>query len=1178
MTLRFLFLFNVFLFVITGLHGQAFINEIPLNLTPDQQVNVMERVGDTVYMGGAFSYIGARKPYVSVTDSTTALSCALNNYPDGTVYAVASDGHGGWIIGGDFLHVGAFLRPYLAQIDSNGNVTSWNPSPNGIVRSLLTKDSILYVGGLFNYISSSIRNYAAAYSEYTLGLLSWNASLVTSSTGGVYCFEPKGDTLYMGGLFTYFASTFGANVIGVSRVTGQTVHINLPKTNNTVFSLHVFNNVLYVGGYFTSLTQVSPSTTLLRSKAGSIDLSTNLINPWNPSPGNIVEAISDDGTDVILGGVFGTIQSQPQSYLAAVDQVAGTLTSNPINALQPDRDVFVLRRAGNQIYIGGKIYQTNTAEISGLFIYDLPSHTIRSWNPGIGRGVFAMDIANGKVAAVGEFLTSGAVRRNGLAAFRLSDHTLLSWAPHLKHGAFYPEVIAIEVQDSLVYIGGHFDSINGQPHAWLAAISRNSGQATSWFPVLTSSTEPLIETILVDHGIIYFGGGFDHVNGQLRLNMAAIDSSGNLLAWHPVPYNTAGTPFIDEILSVGTNIIVRGNFSQMDSQNRKSLALYDKTTLTLSSWNPAPDLGVYDIAVDDHRIYVTGSFTIISGQQRIYHAAYSTAAVPQLLNWGNNISFNNPVNKIWPTHDHIYMLGTFTQVNGAPRHYFKSLDPVTGTLENISVPCFPNTVFPYVFAIDNNIYISEITGYPMCSNLDYTLVGYKAASNKITGTTFFDNNQNGVRDTLEPIRMNELLALSPNSDYVASDQNGYYNFAVDTGMFTVTPHLDNYYPSSIPAFSQTHFSGWSSTDSLNDFGLYAIPGIHDVEITLTPTAVAREGTYVNYLITYKNAGTVTESGFITTVLPQYVFFDTSYSVLSYYNLADSLQWNYSNLIPGEQRQIVFKCSIGLQNTVGAQLYYYTKIDSMSIDSTPVNNVFTCEQTVFAPHDPNVKMVFPEDTIQPLTYSDYLTYNIYFQNTGNDTAVNVILLDTLSANLNINTIEFLGSSKPSSWFVSNRIMRIQFDSIQLPDSTTDFEGSQGFFTYRIKPYLPVTEGEIVRNTAAIYFDYNDAVITNTASTYFSNLIITSEEQLQNSSDVFSVFPNPANDKLTLLINAPDLKNENYEILDIAGNIVAKGLFENGIPVIQLPVLENGMYLISVHDKSGYSENSRFVICH
>jgi uncharacterized repeat protein (TIGR01451 family) len=1165
---NFLFFVLSILFAVQ-VSGQAFINDVPPNLCPDEEIYVMEKVGDTVYMGGAFSYIGARKPHIAVLDSATGIGFPINDYPNGTVNAIVEDGHGGWIIGGEFQYVGTQARFNLAQIDSLGNLTSWNPSPNGEVNAFLVQDSILYIGGKFSFFSSGARLYAAAFNLNTLVLLPWNTSLLSTVNGEVKCFEPKGDTIYMGGFFNY--PTLGANLIGVNKISGLTSHVNLPRTNNIVYSMHIFNNALYVVGSFSSLSQISPSATFTRNRAGSIDLATNLVRAWNPQLNNLATCVSDDGTDIILGGLFGTVQSVPVGAVAAVDAIAGSATANPINNLKPYGSVWLLERYNTILYIGGKISQYSGGDVNALFAYDVIANSVTSWDPGLGRGVFAMAIKDGRIGVSGEFVTSNAVRRNGLCAFRYSDHQLLPWSTQLRHSEFYAEVFTIDHTDSLLYIGGHFDSINGQPRLSIAALNRFTGQPTTWAPQLLHSTEPLVQAILADQGTIYIGGGFHTVNGQSRGNLAAVDVNGNVHPWNP-----NANSFVRSILSVGSNIIINGSFSSISSQVRNDIALYDKATLTLSAWDPNPDLSIYNVAVDDHRIYCTGNFTQLSGQPRMGLATYDTSAYPQLLNWGTNVYFDGPISSINTTPGHIFFLGLFNNVANSPRHYFASLDPVTGSLENVTLPCFPSSILTPIYTFDDRIYVSKIIGWPICQGQVYTLAAYRAAANTITGTTFFDNNQNGIQDTLEPVRINQLIELQPNSNYVTSDQNGFYSFLADTGVFSVAPVLDTYYPSSIPALHQPHFSSWQSTDSLNDFGLYAMPGVHDLTITLTPTANARLGSIITYLLTYKNAGTVPESGFLTVVLPQYISYDTSTTAPVYYNLADSVQWSYVNLLPGEQRQIVFKCHIGLQSVVGSTVTYHAQIDSLAQDTTPADNVFNCQQTIIASFDPNYKAVFPEDSIQPLAFNDDLLYTVHFQNTGNDTALNIVILDTLSPYLDIQTFEFLGNSHVCTWTISQRILRVSYPQIMLPDSTTDFDGSQGFFTYKIKPFLPVFEGEVISNTAAIYFDYNDAVITNTTNTIFTSLIITGSSNDQNNSS-FAVYPNPAKDQLNVFTKGMGLEAGQYEVFDLAGNLVMKGAFEKNGFIIYTPSIENGIYLLSIRTESGETGNLKFVIC-
>jgi len=138
--------------------------------------------------------------------------------------------------------------------------------------------------------------------------------------------------------------------------------------------------------------------------------------------------------------------------------------------------------------------------------------------------------------------------------------------------------------------------------------------------------------------------------------------------------------------------------------------------------------------------------------------------------------------------------------------------------------------------------------------------------------------------------------------------------------------------------------------------------------------------------------------------------------------------------------------------------------------------------ITASYDPNDKRAIPEG----LSSEHYILpetpieYTIRFQNTGTDTAFQVVLVDTLSEHLDISTFEYLMASHPVSMNVSGfgkPILTFTFDNIMLPDSNTNEPASNGFVKFRITPVAPL--GTRIENVADIYFDANPAVRTNYA---------------------------------------------------------------------------------------------------
>ena len=112
----------------------------------DGVVNAIARDGNTIYIGGYFTQVGPPTGGGVSLSATTGV--ALTTFPRvaGSVYASASDGSGGWYIGGAFESVGDLPRSNLAHILVDGSVTDWSPAPNGRVYALVLNGGEVCVG------------------------------------------------------------------------------------------------------------------------------------------------------------------------------------------------------------------------------------------------------------------------------------------------------------------------------------------------------------------------------------------------------------------------------------------------------------------------------------------------------------------------------------------------------------------------------------------------------------------------------------------------------------------------------------------------------------------------------------------------------------------------------------------------------------------------------------------------------------------------------------------------------------------------------------------------------------------------------------------------------------------------------------------------------------------------
>ena len=191
--------------------------------------------------------------------------------------------------------------------------------------------------------------------------------------------------------------------------------------------------------------------------------------------------------------------------------------------------------------------------------------------------------------------------------------------------------------------------------------------------------------------------------------------------------------------------------------------------------------------------------------------------------------------------------------------------------------------------------------------------------------------------------------------------------------------------------------------------------------------------------------------------------------------------------------------------------------------------------VIASYDPNAKSAFPSgvDAAHFIEQNVDIEYLLQFQNTGNDTAFTVVLRDTLPLELDPMTIQIGAASHPFTWTLQDRgELVFRFDNILLPDSTTNEVESNGWVSFRIsqQPDLPL--GTVIENSVAIYFDFNEAVITNTAfhtvEKDFLMTVLPSEEQFIKGVEV-AVHPNPFYQQATFEIKGKEVKEGVFELV-------------------------------------------------
>ena len=199
----------------------------------------------------------------------------------------------------------------------------------------------------------------------------------------------------------------------------------------------------------------------------------------------------------------------------------------------------------------------------------------------------------------------------------------------------------------------------------------------------------------------------------------------------------------------------------------------------------------------------------------------------------------------------------------------------------------------------------------------------------------------------------------------------------------------------------------------------------------------------------------------------------------------------------------------------------------------------------------------------------LEYVIRFQNTGTDTAFNILITDVLSNYLDITTIEPGVSSHPYALNIfGSNVLQWKFDNIMLPDSIVNEPASHGFLKYKIHQKPGNNIGTVINNKANIIFDYNAPVITNTVFNTIGNIdsITTNVPIIYDDKFSVKVYPNPFNSTTTFEIVG---MNEplTFELYNIIGEQVKvfTNITKNKL-VISRENLPGGIYIYKISSKN------------
>lgn len=445
-------------------------------------------------------------------------------------------------------------------------------------------------------------------------------------------------------------------------------------------------------------------------------------------------------------------------------------------------------------------------------------------------------------------------------------------------------------------------------------------------------------------------------------------------------------------------------------------------------------------------------------------------------------------------------------------------------------------------------------------------------------TAFLDSNANGARDNGE---VNFPLG---NINYVQNNNGVVHNVQTQNGSYTIYDvNPANSYDVSFdvqPAYAANYTVAPASFTDVaviagggtlqNLFAVQPVQTYQDLSVSILALNDPRPGfVYLNRIVVSNNSPLAVNNAVLSFTHGTNV----TLNAIIPGAVATALGFDYTipSLAPFE--------SVSFDLAMLVPLIPIVNLGDLVTNSATIagdavageNDSAVCSREIIGSYDPNDKMETRgrQIDIDEFSESDYLYYTIRFENTGTASAFNVRINDILHSSLMPETIQMISASHP---YVLDRVgnnLNWNFNNIMLPHAAADPEGAKGYVHFKIKPQDGFVVGDIIPNTASIFFDFNPPIITNTFETEFVDQLSVAE----SNAGALRLYPVPASDILRF---TADATVQEVRLFDITGKIMLYQKVGAAQGLLDVSSLSTGMYLIQLTHENGTKSTHKVAI--
>ncbi|MEM9666872.1 MAG: hypothetical protein AAF970_18220, partial [Bacteroidota bacterium] len=721
-----------------------------------------ETNGD-LYVGGTFSKAGSDSTnFLAQFSASTGSWTSIADDIDGQVEVIRLAPDGNLYIGGAFTTADGLTVNGIARY-TGSNWEALGPGVGGTVYDIDFRGNEVYAVGDFG-------SNVAVYNTITE---TWS-QLGDGTDGIAYAVAVSGSEIYVGG---EFASAGGTAVNGIAfwSVNSQTWNALANPTTNvnglpggTVFALDADGADIYVGGDFRLAIEPATSTEANNVAVWSDGTWRRLGTAVAEGVNNTIYSIAVSPDHIYVGGDFTQAGAVTVDRIAAWDLTAETWESlnaaeSPvITGAQGRVNTLMYEASTSRLYVGGQFISVGgNLNVRRVAAWDLANNGWRGFGLGVDGDIFAMHRVNATNTAIpaylyvgGNFSMAGGVPANNIARLNLSTYRWEALNEGEFNGTDGPvyaitstSVAATGAQE--IFVGGDFTDVAST--TGLNTVANNIARwvpGTGWNDLGNTAvgTDGAVYAATVQNGaaavgaanLLTIGGDFDNASGVARNSLAAIDAGDTSADFDEIDAQLAGADIVYAfaLANNGAALIVGGAISsydggtatgnivivndpagtpayvQVDGNDTNPGDGVNGTVFALTVDNPGAALGANNL------LWIGGNFTstIIGGvttagsNDFLVGFEAGTPAFVDPVATGitavNGIVYGLSYNG---TEDELYVSGAFTAVDGETANgvAYAEFSDDAGTLDTwntmgTGLNPAPSGAFPVASAILNN--------------------------------------------------------------------------------------------------------------------------------------------------------------------------------------------------------------------------------------------------------------------------------------------------------------------------------------------------------------------------------------------------------------------------------------------------------------------------------------------